>query len=77
MNVQIISYIYDIMNYFHYTCFVNFSCDMMQNINRLKILLVEKNKINKWLGEQLKVNPTTVSKWCINSSRPSLKMFFR
>ena len=45
----------------------------MRDINRLKILLAEKKKTNKWLCEQLGVNPTTVSKWCTNSSQPSLE----
>lgn len=49
----------------------------MQDINRLKILLVEKKKTSKWLSEQLAVNPTTVSKWCTNTSQPSLDMIFR
>lgn len=47
--------------------------DKMRDINRLKILLAEKKKTNKWLCEQLGVNPTTVSKWCTNSSQPSLE----
>lgn len=49
----------------------------MRNINRLKILLAEKKKTNKWLCEQLGVNPTTVSKWCTNSSQPSLEMVLK
>lgn len=49
----------------------------MQDINRLKILLAEKKRTNKWLCEQLGVNPTTVSKWCTNSSQPSIEMVFR
>ena len=49
----------------------------MRDINRLKILLAEKKKTNKWLCEQLGVNPTTVSKWCTNSSRPSLEMVLK
>jgi len=49
----------------------------MQDINRLKILLAEKKKTNKWLSEQLGVNSTTVSKWCTNSSQPSIEMVFR
>lgn len=42
------------------------------DINRLKIVLVEKKKTSKWLAEQLKVNPSTVSKWCTNTSQPPL-----
>ena len=49
----------------------------MRDINRLKILLSEKKKTNKWLCEQLGVNPTTVSKWCTNSSQPSLEMVLK
>lgn len=44
----------------------------MENINRIKVVLVEKKRTNKWLAEQLGVNPTTVSKWCTNSSQPEL-----
>ena len=43
------------------------------DINRLKIVLVEKKKTSKWLAEQLKVNPSTVSKWCNNTSQPPLE----
>lgn len=44
----------------------------MKDVNRLKIVLVEKEKTNKWLAEQLNVNPSTVSKWCTNTSQPPL-----
>ncbi|MBO8475740.1 MAG: helix-turn-helix transcriptional regulator [Bacteroidetes bacterium] len=43
------------------------------DINRLKIVLVEKKKTSKWLSEQLGVNPSTVSKWCTNTSQPPLE----
>jgi len=46
---------------------------MENDINRLKVVLVEKKKTNKWLCEQLNVNPSTVSKWCTNSSQPDLE----
>lgn len=44
----------------------------MEDINRIKVVLVEKKRTNKWLAEQLGVNPITVSKWCTNSSQPDL-----
>ena len=47
-------------------------CCIMEDINRLKVVLAEKKKTNKWLAEQMGVNPTTVSKWCTNSSQPDL-----
>ena len=45
---------------------------MNDNFNRLKVVLAEKQKTNKWLAEQLGKDPTTVSKWCTNSSQPDL-----
>lgn len=45
----------------------------IMDINRLKIVLVEKKKTSKWLAEQLGVNPSTVSKWCTNTSQPPLE----
>ena len=45
----------------------------MQDVNRLKIVLVEQKKTSKWLSEALGVNPSTVSKWCTNSSQPDLE----
>ena len=44
----------------------------MKDINRIKVVLVEKKKTNKWLAEQLGKDPATVSKWCTNSSQPGL-----
>ena len=46
---------------------------MGRNINRIKVVLVDKRKTNKWLAEQLNVTPSTVSKWCTNDSQPSLE----
>ncbi len=43
-----------------------------EDINRLKIVLVEKKKTNKWLAEQLGKDPATVSKWCTNLVQPDL-----
>lgn len=45
----------------------------MADINRIKVVLVEKKKTNKWLAEQLNQDAATVSKWCINSARPSIE----
>lgn len=50
---------------------------MKTDINRLKVVLVEKKKTNKWLCEQLNVNPSTVSKWCTNSSQPDLETLIK
>lgn len=45
----------------------------MEDINRLKLLLVEKKKTSKWLSEQLGIAPSTVSKWCTNTSQPDME----
>lgn len=44
----------------------------MEDINRVKVVLVEKKKTGKWLAEQLDKNPSTVSKWCSNVAQPDL-----
>ena len=44
----------------------------MEDINRIKLVLVEKKRTSKWLSEQLGVTPSTVSKWCTNSSQPDI-----
>ncbi len=50
---------------------------METNINRLKEVLAEKKRTNKWLCEQLNVNPSTVSKWCTNSSQPDIETLIK
>ena len=49
----------------------------MEDINRLKLLLVEKKKTSKWLSEQLGITPSTVSKWCTNTSQPDIVTLVR
>ncbi len=44
-----------------------------KDINRIKLVLVENKKTAKWLSEELKKDPATVSKWCTNTSQPSLE----
>ncbi len=46
---------------------------MKEQINRLKVVLVEHQRTNKWLAEQLGKDPATVSKWCTNSVQPDVK----
>lgn len=50
---------------------------METDINRLKVVLAEKKRTNKWLCEQLNVNPSTVSKWCTNSSQPDIETLIK
>lgn len=44
----------------------------MVAINRIKVVLVEKQRTNKWLAEQLGKSENTISKWCSNKVQPSL-----
>ena len=44
-----------------------------KDINRIKVVLVDKKRTGKWLGEALDKDPATVSKWCTNTAQPSLE----
>ena len=46
---------------------------MAKDINRIKVVLAEKKRTNKWLAEQLHKDPATISKWCTNVSQPSIE----
>lgn len=50
---------------------------MDKDINRIKVVLAEKKKTNKWLAEQLGCAPTTVSKWCTNACQPPMETYLR
>ena len=41
--------------------------------NRIKVVLVEQRRTNKWLADTLGKDCTTVSKWCINTAQPGLE----
>lgn len=46
-------------------------------INRIKVVLVEKKRTNRWLAESLGKNEATISRWCTNETQPSAEMFFQ
>ena len=48
-----------------------------KDLNRIKVMLAEKKRSNKWLAEQLGKDPETVSKWCTNTSQPTLETFLK
>lgn len=50
---------------------------MGKDLNRLKVVLADKKKTNKWLADQLQKDQATVSKWCTNSSQPSLETLIK
>ena len=55
------------------TCALNLNKITMDDLNRLKVVLVEQKKTGKWLAEQLGVSTTTTSRWCSNVSQPDLQ----
>ena len=50
---------------------------MDKDINRIKVVLAEKKRTNKWLAEQLGCAPTTVSKWCTNACQPPMETYIK
>lgn len=66
------------MKIFHYLCAVIRKIESkMERINRIKVVLVEKQRTSKWLAETLGKDPSTVSKWCTNSSQPDIQTFLQ
>jgi len=47
-----------------------------KNLNRIKVVLVEKGLSNNWLAEKLGKSKATVSRWCTNDMQPSLETLF-
>ena len=50
---------------------------MDKDMNRLKVVLAEKKRTNRWLAEQLGKDQATISKWCTNTSQPALETLFQ
>lgn len=48
-----------------------------KQLNRIKVVLADKQRTNKWLAEQLGKDKTTISKWCTNSSQPNLESLLK
>lgn len=49
----------------------------IKEYNRIKVVLAEKRRTNKWLAGVLDKDPATVSKWCTNNSQPSIELLFK
>lgn len=47
-----------------------------KELNRIRIVLAELNKKNKWLADKLGKNQATVSQWCNNARQPSIETLF-
>lgn len=48
-----------------------------KHLNRIKVVLAEKEKTNKWLAEQLGKDQATISKWVTNTTQPNLEMLLQ
>ena len=70
-------YVVLLIEYFSLTLHPNNKSKVMQDVNRLKLVLVEQKKTSKWLSEELGVNSSTVSKWCTNSSQSDIETLSR
>ena len=46
---------------------------MTEDINRIKVVLAEKKKTNRWLASQIGKDEGTVSRWCTNNMQPNLE----
>ena len=49
----------------------------MEKLNRLKVVLAEQDKTNRWLSEKMEIGQMTVSRWVTNKSQPSLDKLFK
>ena len=47
------------------------------NINRIKVVLAEKNRTNKFLAESLSVDPSQVCRWVTNRLQPNLETLLK
>lgn len=45
----------------------------MAKLNRIKVVLAERDLNNKWLAEKIGKDPARVSKWITNTTQPSLE----
>ena len=63
--------------YFCYICTINYMNMEVKKLNRLKVVMAEKDLSNIWLSEKLGVSQATVSKWMTNFSQPNLETLIK
>ena len=49
----------------------------VKKLNRLKVVMAEKDLSNTWLADKLGVSQVTVSKWVTNFSQPNLETLIK
>ena len=62
---------------FCYICTINYMNMEVKKLNRLKVVMAEKDLSNIWLSEKLGVSQATVSKWMTNFSQPNLETLIK
>ncbi len=48
-----------------------------KRFNRIKLVLIEKQKTNLWLAQKMGLTPAAVSRWCTNDSQPTVESLFK
>jgi len=66
-----------ILYLYTYLIIIRYNLSIIRMENRIKVVLADKKRTNKWLSEQLECAPTTVSKWCTNASQPPMETFVK
>ena len=77
LNIPTFAAIYS--NISHRYCIFAEIISLMEDkdFNRIKVVLVEHKRTARWLSEALGKDPATVSKWCTNTTQPSLETLFK
>ena len=68
---------YTILIFFNIFVPIKMNTMAKNDLNRLKVVLVEQHKTSKWLADQMGKDPATISKWCTNKAQPSLETIKR
>lgn len=71
------NFILKIQNFVIYLRQISINIRIMNDLNCIKVVLVQKKKTGKWLAEQLHKSPCTVSKWRSNTTQPDLLILNR
>lgn len=71
------NFILKIQNFVIYLRRILINIRIMNDLNCIKVVLVQKKKTGKWLAEQLHKSPCTISKWCSNTTQPDLLVLNR
>ena len=77
LNIPTFAAIYSNISHRYYIFAEIISLMEDKDFNRIKVVLVEHKRTARWLSEALDKDPATVSKWCTNTTQPSLETLFK